>query len=555
MKYLFTINLIIFCLLDTYSQDKKDFKISGGFSAGGELYDVSGIPERRSPYSYNVNGYVVFSYKDFSLPVSASYRDAQFSYDYTFNRFGITPTYKWIKLHLGWSNLNFSPYTYSGRPFYGIGIELTPGIFYFGAMAGKIRNPLAIRDTLVYGSSLVPSYDRKLKGIKVGLRKAKNKLELMAVKIEDDPESFEYPDNYTQTYGYQVLTPKENICIGLNGAITLFKRLDIYANTGVSAFTADRNDSLLITYGSEVPSFIKGIFQANTSSRITLAGDGGANFRFKGHKIGFKYRRVDPFYATLATNYFQNDLEQYTFILGTQFWKRKIRLDGQLGIEHNNLTKLRTNTTDRIIGNLNANINFSESLQTSLQYSNFQTESVNEILQLNDTLRFVSSSNNYGLYTNYLIKKDSRQLTFNLFINYNTVRDQSEFEQIGDVNIFSAGLAHGYTFEENDLSLFPSINYNQYNYRGISQVRYGGGIKINKKFFDKRLSLSLGTNLFTNKYDGLNDGWSSNFALNTVFKVGRKSSLALNNTFRIQNSTVNRSFREVRSVLRYNHRF
>ncbi|MBK8748277.1 MAG: hypothetical protein IPM04_10500 [Saprospiraceae bacterium] len=107
MKYLFTINLIIFCLLDTYSQDKKDFKISGGFSAGGELYDVSGIPERRSPYSYNVNGYVVFSYKDFSLPVSASYRDAQFSYDYTFNRFGITPTYKWIKLHLGWSNLNF----------------------------------------------------------------------------------------------------------------------------------------------------------------------------------------------------------------------------------------------------------------------------------------------------------------------------------------------------------------------------------------------------------------------------------------------------------------
>ena len=61
-------------------------------------------------------------------------------------------------------------------------------------MAGKIRNPLAIRDTLVYGSSLVPSYDRKLKGIKVGLRKAKNKLELMAVKIEDDPESFEYPD-------------------------------------------------------------------------------------------------------------------------------------------------------------------------------------------------------------------------------------------------------------------------------------------------------------------------------------------------------------------------
>lgn len=555
MKYIFTLMFLIFCILNIRAQERKDFKISGGFSVGGELYDVSGIPNRRSPYSYNVNGYVVFSYKDFSIPVSASYRDAQFSYDYTFNRLGIAPTYKWIKLHLGWSNLNFSPYTYSGRSFYGVGLELTPGIFYLGVLAGKIQNSLAITDTLVYGASLVPAFERRIRGAKLGLRKNKNKLELMAVRIFDDAGSFEYPDDYTQTYGYQVLTPKENICVGLNGAVTLFKMVDMYVNTGVSAFTADNNDSLLITYGEEVPDFVDGIFKANSTSRLTFAGDGGLNIRLKGHKLGFKYRRVDPFYTTLATNYFQNDLEQYTFIIGTHFWKRKIRLDGQLGLEHNNLTRLRTNTTDRVIGNANINVNLSESLQTSLQYSNFQTESVNELLQLNDTLRYVSSSQNFGSYTSYSIKKDSRNLNFNLYANYNTVRDLSEVEQLGDVDILSAGLSHGYTFVEHDLTLMPSVNYNQYNYRDVQQVRYGFGWKVSKKLFDKKLALSLGGNLYSNRYNDSNDGLSSNYSLNAAYKIGKKSLLSFNNTYRINNSSVNRSFTEIRSMLRYSHKF
>ncbi|MBK9690074.1 MAG: hypothetical protein IPO65_21030 [Saprospiraceae bacterium] len=106
--------------------------VKGNLNAGGEVYDVNGISSRRSPYSYSVAGTINFAYKGFNLPITGSYRDAQFSYDYTFNRLGLSPSYKWVKLHLKWSNINYSAYTLSGRSFFfGVGLELTRenGIF------------------------------------------------------------------------------------------------------------------------------------------------------------------------------------------------------------------------------------------------------------------------------------------------------------------------------------------------------------------------------------------------------------------------------------------
>lgn len=117
----------------------RKIQVSGGFSVGGEIYDVNGIDNRRSPYSYQINGRIVFSYKDFSVPVSGSYRDAQFSYDFTFNRLGIAPTYKWVKVYLGWNTIQFSPYTMSGRALNGIGIELKPGDFVFTVIKVKFK--------------------------------------------------------------------------------------------------------------------------------------------------------------------------------------------------------------------------------------------------------------------------------------------------------------------------------------------------------------------------------------------------------------------------------
>ncbi len=535
------------------AQDKVSLK--GNITAGGEIYDVNGISNRRSPYSYSLSGSVTFAYKGISIPVTGSYRNAQFSYDYTFNRLGISPSYKWVKLHLGWSNINYSAYTLSGRTFFGVGLELTPGKWYFSALKGKFQNPLAIRDTLVYGANLIPGYERNIEGAKFGFRKGKSKLELMAVHTYDDLNGPAPSGDVNQLYGYQVLTPKENLTIGFNAGLELFKRLEFFVNTGIAAFTADAQDTFTIKYGSEVPSFAKDLFQANSTSRIALAGDGGVNLRIKSNKIGFKYRRVDPFYSNLAANFFQNDLEQITFTTGINLFKRKLRFDGQLGMEHNNLTQLRSQTSQRVIGNAGINFIPSEQLHLGLRYTNYQTESMNEILQLNDTLRFITVSTQYGLNADYTLPGKLLRKNFSFYLNYNKVKDESENQSLGNINVFTVGLSHGITFTQKELSIYPSINYNMYEYRNIDQTRYGFGLRVSKKLIDKKLMLNLGGQLFINQYNGLNDGTSSNISINGNYRFTPKRTLTLTTLYRINESIVNRSYNEWRSTLKFSQSF
>jgi len=551
-QHLLVIVMMMPCLLT--AQEKEAIGISGGLTAGGELYDVHGIANRRSPYSYQINGRVVFSYRDFSLPISGSYRDAQLSYDFTFNHLGIAPTYKWIKVYLGWNSIHFSPYTMAGRMFSGIGVELTPGDFTFTAMKGKIQNPLAIRDTLLNGASLIPTYDRQITGGKIGFAKNKNRVELIFLRMYDDLNSFT-PTDDTDPIGYQVLSPKENLVLGFNGGFSLFHKLDFYFNTGASAFTADATDTLLLEYGDEVPNFAQDLFTANSTSKAALAGDVGVNFRLKSVKLGAKYRRVDPFYTTLAATYFMQDVEQYTFNAGTDFMKRKIRVDGQLGFENNNLTSLRSNTTHRVIGNGTLNYMPDEKFYTTLTYSNYSTETENRILLLNDTLRFVSTSATYGLTSQWNHRTDARSVSFTFNAFYNTVLDQSEVEQIGDINILSLSLSNGYQIPSADLTIGPSILFNQYEYDDVVQNRYGGGLRISKRFLDKKINTSLAWTYSVNIYNQARDGNVSYYVLTGSYKLTAKSTISPNISYRVSNSLINASFREFRAFLRYHYNF
>lgn len=536
-------------------EKSSDFKISGGISLGGEIYNVNGIDARRSPYSYNISGRVALSYKGFTIPISGSYRDAQFSYDYTFNRLGIAPSYKWAKVYLGWNTMSFSPYTMAGRSFYGVGFELKPGLFTISGLKGKIQNPLAIRDTLIDGASLIPTYDRYVQGGKLGFGKDRSKIEFIFLQIKDDENSFQYDKSYTTSYGYQQLTPRENILLGINGGLTLFKKIDFFINTGFSGFTADQRDTLYLNYGDAAPDVAYDIFKANSSSSFSLAGDGGVNIRIGTGKLGLKYRRVDPFYTTLASNYFVNDVQQYTFTGGVGLWQRKIRVDGQFGIEENNLTGKRTNTTERIIGNANLNFYPSDKFYATLTFSNFQTSSENQVLQLDDTLRFVSISNQYGLSTSYMPVFTNKTMTINLSAFYNTVSDQSEIQQVGDIKILSLNLSNNVGIKALDLTVGGSLNFNQYDYSNKQQNRYGFGLRMTKRFLEKKLSINGSANFSINEYDGLSDGQNQTYQMSVSYKTSKKSTLSFNLSHRIVESLVNNSFDESRGLMRYGLNF
>ena len=95
-------------------------------------------------YSYYISGSLNTTiFGVVSVPISFAYTNNELSstITYPFNRFSLTPSYKWVKLHIGYSQMTFSPYTMSGHDFLGGGVELTPDEmpWQFSAFFGRLN--------------------------------------------------------------------------------------------------------------------------------------------------------------------------------------------------------------------------------------------------------------------------------------------------------------------------------------------------------------------------------------------------------------------------------
>src|SRR5690606_30555610 len=101
-------------------------------------YGTSGIASRRQPFSWYITGAPVVSIYGISFPFSMTVSEQERRYAQPFNRYGVSPRYKWLTLHAGYRNVRFSDFTLAGVNMLGGGVEINPGIFRFGAMAGRI---------------------------------------------------------------------------------------------------------------------------------------------------------------------------------------------------------------------------------------------------------------------------------------------------------------------------------------------------------------------------------------------------------------------------------
>ena len=111
------------------------------------------------------------------------------SFNTPFNRFGLSPSYKWIKLDLGWRSLNFSQFTLSGQQIFGAGFELTPGKFRAAFIYGKFND--AVTDISLYNNlnNNTPLYKRTGFAAKLGYGSSANFLEFSYLQAKDDSNS------------------------------------------------------------------------------------------------------------------------------------------------------------------------------------------------------------------------------------------------------------------------------------------------------------------------------------------------------------------------------
>jgi len=552
MRLLLIISTFLFMLGALRAQDvtafgkKQNYGISGRLSAGADIYRHYGDGrDRLPPFGYRLTGGLQFRLGAVQVPVSFSFNQLGNNVSSPFNLYGASPYWKWVKLHLGHRSLSFSPFVYSGRAFQGVGVELTPGKFSFTAFHGRMQNLYVIRDTLAAGAFVLPSYDRWITGAKIGLGNRNNRVEIMAVRIKDE------------NIGDSVFvhrTPVENWVLGMDGNFRLWRKFFLEYNLATSLFTSDQTASK--------PGELSGIEQSisntitlTTGSRLSWAGMVFAGYNYKGRKLGVSYRRVDPFYSSLGTNYIQNDIQNFTVTFGWPFLKRRLRVRGSTGIQTDNLQNQKSYTSQRVIGSLTTSYFPSDQFNLILRYSNYQHESQAGLIQVNDTFRILTITHNAYLASRVgLWKNDSHQLSLNINAFRNQVVDEAA---IGGRNANFSGWGGSaqfrYQYVPRALLLGPTFNVNRYQFSEYTEGRVGAGFFVQKSFFDQKLSAHIHYQINQNQYDGLSNGWLQSGSARIQWKVAKRHRISTRLFYINQQLLTRDSFREIRSSINYNY--
>ena len=94
------------------------FSGSVNVQAGPYMYFGEGDP-RNDPFWWQVTGSPSVNIYGWQIPFSFNYGSRNRSFSQPFNRYGVSPYYKWLTLHAGYRSIRMNPYVMSGIQFLG----------------------------------------------------------------------------------------------------------------------------------------------------------------------------------------------------------------------------------------------------------------------------------------------------------------------------------------------------------------------------------------------------------------------------------------------------
>lgn len=559
MKYLTCfVSVFLLCQTTLFSQnietlkDQKPAEIRGSITAQTGLYDASGIAPRNSPFFWNISGSLnIRLWNTLDLPFAFSLGRTGSRANYpTFTQFGLSPTYKWVTLHIGYRNMFFSPYTLAGHTFLGGGIELNPGKLRFAAMYGRLRNAAEVDTTR---SFVEPAFKRIGYGMKLGYGSEQTHLDLILFKGKDDPNSLAQSD-------LQGLTPAENLVVGVNARITLFKNLQLNGNWAASAFTRDLNSLPVIadSLNGSIQQYLPDeILQTKASTRANLAGKTTLTWSKNSFRLNLEYEHIDPEYETMGAWFFANDLERYTVSPALGLWKNKVRVSGAYGIQRNNLLGNRLETTTRNIGAANLDINPSPKWGVNVNFSNYSIYQKSGTIEIDDTIAFNLQTTTFTVVPRLVISRENTSQNWSLVVNRQVSnQDHSAFfEQSQHFQSTIATLSHNLVFLSNNFAMQTSLNYHQFAVANLETRLYGGTLGLNLPVKKDLFRIAFSLSLNKRQLNKANDGATFNGYFNLLYKPAAGHSLTLSGGLLSGFGTISSDFSEWRANLMYTYRF
>ncbi len=552
MKINRTIKILatLFLLLSVYAlqgQELSDLKnvepfdISGSIGVTSSFYNVSGIPERQAPFAYGINANATLTVYGISMPFSFTWfnNNKKGNFSQPFNQFGISPTYKWLTVHLGYRNLSFSEFTLNGYTFLGAGVEAKPGKFRLGAVYGKFNQNstfnLAMADS-------IPKMTRMGWAAKVGYGTDNRFVDLSVLRIGDDPKNF---DPLKKVVGGG--TPEQNIAFGLTSRFEIIPQLMFTFDGSYSFYTNDRTVVESDSIGDSMLKFAGNFITVNNTSAYFKAFKTGLNYRFTPTIVsGIEYRRVDPGFRSMGSYFFNNDVQHVTFNQTLGLLENKLNLRGSLGIQSDNLNGEKANTAKRVIGSLSGSYNIDQNWGIDGSFSNFSTNQQAYKQSVTDTLRVFQVNRTISLSPRYMKATEKLSHMVMLNLNMSTLDDKNKHTaDMTDTDTYMAMLMYNLGLPALRMNVSAGLNYTMMTNKHFENVLTGGNLNVSKTLLEDKLSLNWSNNVMSNTIND-DSGLIINSALNAGYRFHPKHSLSLN--FNV----INNRFAEGATVPSYN---
>jgi hypothetical protein len=430
-------------------------------------------------------------------------------------------------------------------------------------MYGRLQKAVVADETLNPG--IEPAYRRLGYGIKTSYTKNKDNIDFVVFKAKDDINS----NSAIPVNG--LITPQDNLVLGLNATKVLFKKLLLNAEVAASALTRNQQAGADSVKSNKVPD-LGFLLKSNNSTALYTAYKIGMGYAEKNYTIGLGYERIAPEYKTLGAYYFANDFENITVNLTTKLFKDKASIAANAGIQHDDLRKTKQSSMKRFVGALNVAYQANKKLNLNASYSNFQSfvnirSNFNQINELTpydnlDTLNYTQLSQNINLSSTYMISQSKeKSQVLNINVSYMTSADkQGGVTQNTGGQFYNLNASYSINFAPKNLSINASINANKNDVSTIHTSAFGPTLGINKAFFDKKLRSSFSASLNRSYANGSVNSNIINFRINNSYVVKKKHNLnlsmvALNRSSATASQSSAKSFTEFTTTLGYNYNF
>jgi hypothetical protein len=473
-----------------------------------------------------------------------------------FNQYGISPSYKWATVHAGYLYVQFWPYTLAGHRMLGGGLELNPGKLRAGFMYGRL-NRASVVDSVMYTNPLAnypkPTYTRMAYAAKLGYGSDKSHVDITLLRGWDNEQSLEQSLRDSTAAA-------ENTALGLGWKVQLAQKISWQTDLGVSLYTNDINRDNLIDSSNTTPALEKldALFGLKSSSQLLTAAETKLTYQEAQFGLSLIYKRIDPDYKSMGAYFFQSDVQQFQVSPSVRLDQGKLSLSGSLGVQRDNLSKLKLSTSNRFTGNLNVNYNPSQLYGINFNYSNFGiTQNPLYVSAESEAFKQVSQSIVVVPYLNKI--GDTSVQNVQLVASIQSLNSPSRgLNAAIDQRTITGSLIYGHTWLYSALSLNASANLNNTNLSVGNAGSYGIGVGASKPFMDNAINISLNTMYNSNFFEGTSNGYTLNGMMQASYRVYKNNSIQLQGLYlknQADNETVFGNFSELTFRIGYGMRF